>query len=121
MDNNDPFFPDENAILNQSSNHHLKRLNNKNNLHKNYSKIDNESDCYSNESKTKFGFQSSFIYSFNFNNKLNFSEENTENLKLFCAENSDSITLKNMIQKKIMITKKQKQTFVFRFQALKVK
>ena len=60
---------------------------------------DNNSEYYPNEGKRKSSFQSSFNFSFNSNYKFYFSEDETENLKLFSSTDNSNNILENKCEK----------------------
>jgi SHAQKYF class myb-like DNA-binding protein len=119
LDYNNPLIPEDNHIfnLNQAQKKTLYYFSNLNTVKKEIKHfpnnqiddiIENDSDCYFKEAKRKLSFQSSFNFSFNNNNKLNFSDDETENLKLFSADNSNTVPLKKSVSEKITKNEEKK-------------
>jgi len=122
LDNYNPLLPDENQIFNinqmqkKTLNQYFSNLNPYRKEIKNFIEEakENESDK---EAKRKQSFQSSFFHSFN-NKKFIFSDdEETEKVKLFSAENSNSISLKKSFSDKPKDNKKIKAKIFKSFQS----
>jgi len=127
LDNYNPLLPDENAIFNinqfqkKTLNQYFSNLNpyRKETKHCVEETKDNDSDK---EAKRKQSFQSSFNHSFN-NKKFVFSDdEEGEKVKLFSAENSNSLTMmKKFVSDKAKDNKKAKVKIFKAFQTTLIK